>query len=794
MKNKDIIKKLSLEDKAKLCVGKDYWNSYSVEKLGIPSITMSDGPNGLRIQRKNGDNLGVNESEISICFPTGATIANSWDKKLAYCYGKTLGKEAECEGINIVLGPAMNIKRNPLCGRNFEYFSEDPYLTAVMANEYVKGIQENNVGACVKHFAVNNQENRRRTIDVLIDEKNLREIYLKAFEYVIKNSKPWSVMTAYNKVNGTYCSENKLLLDILKREWGFQGITITDWGANNNRVQGILAGNELEMPGGRGNGVEEIIEAVKGGKISEKYLDEIIDRIITIALKCKEKEIKSYDKEKHHQIALNIAEESIVLLQNNNDILPLKKYKKIALIGDMAKNPRYQGAGSSTINPYKLETIYNSILDENIEFEYAQGYERVEDDNDINLLEEAIEIAKNNDIVLLCVGLTENYESEGMDRNTLNLPENQNRLITEISKVNQNVIVILSGGAVITMPWKNKVKAIITGYLGGEAAAKAMVNTIIGKNNPSGKLAESYPYKLEDVSSYSNFPGNEVNVAYKESIYVGYRYYDKRNIDVLYPFGYGLSYTNYEYSNLNINKVGNQYEIKFNIKNTGNYDGKEVAQIYIEKIDSKIIRAKKELKAFEKVELKQKEEKEVKVIIDKSAFEYYDIYLHKWNVEAGKYKILIGKSCRDIVLEKDIEVEGDNDVLENKVSSKYYSGNVSNITDKEFEELLGYKIEKKEIKLEEISDENTIEQLKDTNVGKAIFESEIQRMKQLLKEQNVNKATKVMMDLQKPLKKFYEKKNGKYTKEMIEEFIAMAKRGEDADKCQFVKNYNSKVK
>lgn len=368
MKYLDIINKMTLEDKAKLCVGKDYWHSLNIDELGIPSITMSDGPNGLRIQREKGDNLGVNESEVSICFPSGSTLANSWDKDIAYLYGKTLGEEAKCENINIVLGPAMNIKRNPLCGRNFEYFSEDPYLTSIMANQYVKGLQENNVGASLKHFAVNNQENRRRTIDVLIDERTLREIYLKAFEYTIKNSNPWSVMTSYNKINGKYASENKILLDILKKEWNFEGITITDWGANNQRVDGLIAGNELEMPGGRGNGVEEIIEAVKNKQITEEYLNQIVERILNIAFKCAERKLEQYDKEEHHKIAQKIAEESIVLLKNENNILPLKNTQNIAVIGDMAKSPRYQGAGSSTINPYKLENAYDSLLSENIKF------------------------------------------------------------------------------------------------------------------------------------------------------------------------------------------------------------------------------------------------------------------------------------------------------------------------------------------------------------------------------------------------------------------------------------------
>lgn len=543
------------------------------------------------------------------------------------------------------------------------------------------------------------------------------------------------------------------------------------------------------MPGGRGNGIQEIIEAVNSKKISEEYLNEIVDNILNISMRCVERQIKKYNKEEHHNIALKIAEESIVLLKNEDNILPINKSKKIAVIGDMAKNPRYQGAGSSTINYYKLDSAYESLIEENVTFEYSKGYERIESENDKVLLEEAVKVAKNNDMVLLFVGLTENYESEGMDRITLDLPKNQNKLIEEVCKVNKNVIIVLSHGASITMPWKNSVKAIITGYLGGEAGGRAIINAILGNVNPSGKLAESYPNKLEDVSSYENFPGNEVNVAYKESIFVGYRYYDKNNIEVLYPFGYGLSYTNYNYSNLKINKIEDTYEISFKIKNIGNYDGKEIVQLYIQKENSKIYRANKELKAFEKIELKAGEEKEVKILIDKSAFEYFDVNLKRWNIEDGQYNILIGKSSRDIVLKDTINIEADKNIICQNICEKYFKGEVKDITDEEFEKVLGYKIPSKEIKLENITDENTVEQLKNTKVGKEIFDSEIKRMQVLLNEQNVNKATKVMMDLQKPLKKFYEKKDGKFTKQMVDEFISMAKNGNDEKECEFVNKY-----
>lgn len=790
MNYEEIINKMSLEEKAQLCVGADYWSSREFEKYGIPKIKMSDGPHGLRVQKEKADNLGINESEISICFPTSSTLANSWNRSMAYQLGKALGQEAKTEGINIVLGPAINIKRTPLCGRNFEYFSEDPYLTGILGSEYVKGLQEQNVGACVKHFAVNNQENRRRTINVVIDERNLREIYLKAFEMIIEKSKPWSIMSAYNKVNGEYCSENTHLLEeLLRREWNYKGIVISDWGAENNRVKGIENNHELEMPGGRGNGVEEIIEAVKTGKISESKLNNIVDRIITIAKRGKKiNKSEKYDKEEHHKIAEKIAEESIVLLKNEEHILPIYN-KKIALVGDMAKYPRYQGAGSSTINPYKIENAYDNFKENNIIFDYAKGYERIESENDEELLKEAIKVAKKNKIVVLFIGLTENFEAEGVDRENLNIPENQNRLVEEIYKVNKNIIVVLSNGAPIAMPWKDKVKAIITGYLGGEAGTRAMVNCILGKVNPSGKLAETYPEKIEDIPCYKNYPGNELTVEYQESIYVGYRFYDTNNVNVLFPFGYGLSYTEFEYSNLKINKKRNEIEILFKIRNIGNMKGKEIAQIYISQENSCIFKPKKELKEFEKIELNVGEEKEIKIVLSKKAFEYYNPETCSWRVERGKYKILIGKSSKDIVLEKEVFIESKDKNIEKQYPKKYYRGNINEITDSDFEELLGRKIPNKYLKLEELNEENTLEQIKETKIGNYIYENQIKKMKKLLKEQNVNKATKIMMDLQKPLKKFYEKKTSKITKKMVDELIEIAKNDCDFKNNNFVNEY-----
>ena len=790
MKNKEIIDKMNIEEKASLCIGDTYWTSKSIERLHIPSIKMSDGPHGLRVQNDKADNLGINESEISICFPALSTIGNSWSKEAAFLLGKSIGEEAKKEKVNIVLGPSINIKRSPLCGRNFEYISEDPYLTGILGMEYVKGLQSQNVGACVKHFAVNNQENRRRTINVVIDERTLREVYLKAFHMIIENAKPWSIMSAYNKVNGEYCSENAYLMDkILRKEWQYKGIVISDWGAENNRISGLNVGHELEMPGGRKNGIEEIIDAIKTGKLEEIKLDEAVDRIIETTKKISKNEAcTEYSQESHHKIALQLAEESIVLLKNGDNILPIKE-NKIALIGDMAKVPRYQGAGSSTINPYKVENAYDNFKEQKIEFEYAKGYERIETEKDKELLKEAIKIAKRNKLVVIFAGLTENYESEGVDRTTLEMPANQNKLIEEISKVNSNVIVVLSNGAPITMPWKEKVKGIMTGYLGGEAGGKAIVNCLLGKINPSGKLAETYPLKIEDTPCFKNYPGTELTVEYKESIYVGYRYYDKIDKEVLFPFGYGLSYTNFKYSDLKINKIKDKYDISFTIKNIGNVIGKEVSQIYVRQKDAKIYKPDKELKQFEKVELSPNETKKVSIVLTTKDFSYYNSETKQWSVEDGEYDILIGKSSRDIVLQEKIHIKSQDDKIKSAYPEAYKIGNIQNVTDEEFETILKAKIPNRQLEIKDITDENTLEQIKNTKIGKVIYENQIEKMYKLLKEQNINKATKVMMDMQKPLKKFYEKKNSKITKTMVDELLKIAKNNKENTECAFLKEY-----
>lgn len=814
MNYKNLIDNMTLEEKASLCVGKGLWYTNEIERLNIPNIMMADGPNGLRIETSN-DRIGDLEtpkSRVAVCFPTESTMANSWDRDLVYKLGNALGKEAKNEGVNILLGPGVNIKRSPLCGRNFEYFSEDPYLAGNLGIAYVKGVQENGVGVCVKHFATNNQEYNRRLIDVVIDERTLREIYLKAFEMIVKEAKPCSIMSAYNKINGKYCSDNKKLInDILYNEWEFDGVVITDWSAEDNRVEGIKAGTAIEMPGDRANIREQIIEAVKNGELEESVLDKVIDRILTTIYKLvKDNDTNSMEKltakeinleesfdntnslEEDHNIALKASEDSVVLLKNENNILPIKD-KKIALIGDFAKNSRYQGAGSSKVNSYKVENAYESFKELGYEIDYAKGYETRKSNEEEKLLKEAMEVAKRNSVVIIFAGLTEIEEAEGLDRNSLDIAQNQNRLIEEISKINDNVVVVLSNGAPILMPWKDKVKGIITGYLGGEAGAKAMVNCLIGNVNPSGKLAETYPLKIEDTPCYNNFPGTDVVVEYKESVYIGYRYYDKVNKDVLFPFGFGLSYTDFKYSDLKLNQNNTEIDVEFNIKNIGNRRGKEIAQVYISHDGKKIFMPEKELKAFEKIELNAGEEKKVSIHLNRSSFEHYDADSKKWVVEAGEYQILIGKSSRDIVLKADIEINSD-DKINSEISIEnipecYKTGNIENVSDEDFEKILKNKIPNKTINIEEISDYNSIEQIRQTKIGNYIYEKEIARANKYFEEQNVDKGYRIIKRIQKPLRRLYERKGARITKNMVDELINIAKNNEEKYDIDFTKLY-----
>lgn len=665
MNIKELIKQMSLEEKASLCSGLNFWNTKPIERLNIPSIMMTDGPHGLRKQSEGADHLGINESVEATCFPTASALACSFDRDLVKELGIAIGEECQSENVSIVLGPGANIKRSPLCGRNFEYYSEDPYLSSEMAKNQIQGTQSQGIGTSLKHFAANNQEHRRMTIDTIVDERTLREIYLASFETAVKEAHPWTVMCAYNKLNGEYCSENyRLLTEILRNEWGFEGFVVSDWGAVNDRDKGLSSGLELQMPADGGMGDNLIVEAVKRNRLSEGVLDEAVERILNIIFKAVENKRENviYSKEKHHELARKIAGECMVLLKNEEKILPLKKEDNIAVIGELATKVRYQGGGSSHINPTKVDNAYEEIVNfagtENVR--YARGYDLSIDDTIYDLAEEAKKLAIEADKVILFIGLPERYESEGFDRTHLNIPKNQYDLVKTLKSVNENIVVVLSNGSPIEMPFLSDVKAILEAYLTGQASGKAICDLLYGEVNPSGKLAETFPLKLSDNPSYLNFPGEVDKVEYKEGIFVGYRYYDKKAMDVLFPFGYGLSYTNFEYSNLKISKNEiddtEKVTVSVNIKNIGDVFGKEIVQLYIRDKESSVIRPEKELKGFEKIGLEPGEEKEVTFILNKRSFAYYNVDLGDWHVESGEFEILIGKSSREIVLKEVITV------------------------------------------------------------------------------------------------------------------------------------------
>ncbi|WP_033542682.1 glycoside hydrolase family 3 C-terminal domain-containing protein [Planococcus sp. CAU13] len=662
---KNIIADMTLEEKASLCSGLDYWQLKGIERLGIPSIMVADGPHGLRKQSAETDNFSLHTSVPATCFPSAAGLASTWNRSLIHRVGAALGKECQAEDVAVLLGPGANIKRSPLCGRNFEYFSEDPYLSSQMAASHINGVQSQGVGTSLKHFAANNQEHRRMSVDVLVDERTLREVYLASFEEAVKKAKPWTVMCAYNKVNGEFASENNYLLNkILKDEWGLEGFVVSDWSAVNERGVALENGLDLEMPSSHGIGDKKIMEAVTSGRLDENKLDQTAERLLKIIFKAldNKKESAVYDPELHHQLAREAARESMVLLKNDF-LLPLKRSGTIAVIGGFTHRPRYQGGGSSHVNPTRLENIYEEIEDvagESTEILYAQGYDLTSDETDEGLINEAKTIAAKADTAVLFVGLPDRYESEGYDREHLRMPDNHIQLIEAIAEVNSKIVVVLSNGAPIEMPWLDKAGAVLEGYLGGQALGGAIADLLFGDANPSGKLAETFPKKLSDNPSFLNFPGEGDKVEYKEGIFVGYRYYDKKEIEPLFPFGHGLSYTSFDYSNLKVDskEISDQdtVSVRLTVKNTGNRAGKEIVQLYVQDTESTVIRPEKELKGFEKVDLQPGEEKNIAFTLDKRAFAYYNVTIKDWHVETGEFNILIGKSSRDLVLAETIHV------------------------------------------------------------------------------------------------------------------------------------------
>lgn len=694
MKHKDMIDKMTLEEKAAILSGKSEWESRDIPRLNIPSIFLSDGPHGIRKQEGAGDHLGLNASLPATCFPTAATIANSWNEQLGEEIGQALGEEAIVQGVNVLLGPGLNMKRSPLCGRNFEYFSEDPYLAGKMAASYIKGIQSQGVAACPKHFAVNSQEERRMAMNAVLDERTLREIYLTGFEIAVKEGNAKSIMTSYNEINGVYANENKhLLQDILRGEWGFQGFVVTDWGASNDHVKGVAAGSNLEMPNPGLDPAREIIRAVKNKTLTMEELDTCVDQFIDIVFMLKDKnkeQRKSFSENEHHDLARRAAAESAVLLKNSGNLLPLKPKSKVALIGDFVVEPRYQGAGSSMVNPTFIETMEKVVQNYDLQVVgINRGYIR-NGGEDATMKKAALDLAQAADVIIYCFGLDELSESEGLDRVHMRIPQNQIELLESIAQVNPNIVGILSAGAVIEMPWQVSCRAILHGYLAGQAGASAILDILTGKTNPSGRLAETYPLRYEDTPAYRNFPAIERNAEYREALYIGYRYYDTNHIKVLYPFGFGLSYTEFEYSDIKVDRDG----VTFTLTNTGKTDGAEIAQLYVGLPNAIVFRPQKELKGFVKVFLKAGESKELKIPFDDKTFRYWNIKTNKWEIEAGTYQIMVGASVADIRLSAELYVGGTTTIFPYNPSELpyYYTGIVQQISDQEFETLLGHPI------------------------------------------------------------------------------------------------------
>ncbi|MDQ0658608.1 beta-glucosidase [Paenibacillus sp. W2I17] len=663
----ELVQQMTLEEKAGMCSGLDFWHLKGVERLGIPSIMVTDGPHGLRKQDGSADHLGLTSSVPATCFPSAAGLASSWDKELARQVGVALGEECQAEDVAVLLGPGVNIKRSPLGGRNFEYFSEDPLLSTQMATGHIQGVQSQGVGTSLKHFAVNNQEERRMSIDAVVDERTLREIYLASFEGAVKDGQPWTVMCSYNKVNGTYAGENEwLLTDILKDEWGHEGLVVSDWGAVNERADALAAGLELEMPTSGGIGERKVIDAVESGQLPLDKLDRAVERLLTLIFNAvdQKQEGATYNKDEHHHLARKVAAESMVLLKNEEGILPLGREGEVALIGAFARKPRFQGGGSSHINPTKVDDIVEEmtqVAGEGVTFSYAPGYRIEADDVDETLMHEAVQAAQSADTAVVFVGLPDRYESEGYDRAHLRLPDNHIRLIEEIAKVQSRVVVVLSNGSPVEMPWLPQVQAVLEAYLGGQAVGGAIADLLYGEVNPSGKLAETFPAKLSHNPSFLNFPGEGDRVDYREGIFVGYRYYDKKELEPLFPFGYGLSYTTFEYADLKVDRteLTDQDEVNVHVRvtNTGDIAGKEIVQLYVSDVESTVIRPVRELKGFAKVALEPGESKVVSFTLNKRSFAYYNVDMKDWHVETGEFEIQVGSSSRDIHVHTRVNVE-----------------------------------------------------------------------------------------------------------------------------------------
>jgi len=662
MNIEEILSQMTLEEKASLCSGRDFWHTKAIARLGVPEVMMCDGPHGLRKQVGEGDHLGINVSIETNCYPTASALANSFDRNVLHTLGTALGQECQAEDVGMLLGPGMNMKRSPLCGRNFEYFSEDPYLAGELGAAYIQSLQAQGVAACVKHFAANNQETRRMSGSSQMDERTLHEIYLPAFETAVKKGGTRSIMCAYNAINDVYCSENKMLLnDVLREKWGYNGFVVTDWGAVKDRVKGVQSGLDLEMPGGGGTQDAQIVEAVKNGTLDEAELNRVVRNMLQFAAdyQANRKPGTTIDRAANSVLSGSLAAACAVLLKNEDNVLPLG-CGKTAFIGEFAAKPRFQGAGSSHINvPHAISAVEAAQGRDVI---YVPGYDIHREDNAVQLLAEAVEAAKSAHTAVIFAGLPDSYESEGGDRETMAMPENQNALIEAVAAVNPNTVVVLHGGSAMELPWLDQVKAVLYVALGGEAVGVAAVKLLYGEVNPSGKLSETWPRKYSDNPSYLNFPGEDGKPVYAEGIYIGYRYYDKKEMDVLFPFGFGLSYTQFAYSDLKLSREEmddtDTLTVTCKVKNVGSVPGAEAVQLYVRDEESNVRRPIRELKGFEKVYLNPGEEKEVSFTLDKRSFAYYEVKIHDWFVESGRFFVEIGASSRDIRLSSPVWVNG----------------------------------------------------------------------------------------------------------------------------------------
>ena len=701
MKNTEIIAKLNLEQKCALLSGAGTFTTRGYQKAGVPAITLSDGPNGVRKQAGAADHLGLNPSVPATCFPTAATVACSWDPALGEEIGRAMGEEAAAQEVSVLLGPGLNTKRSPLCGRNFEYFSEDPYLSGKMAAAYVRGIQSEGIAACPKHFAANSQELRRMASDSVLDERTLRELYLTGFEIVVKESAPKTIMSSYNLVNGTYANENAhLLQEILRKDWGFTGAVVTDWGGSNDHALGVKNGSTLEMPAPGGDAVRELLAAVQSGKITEADVDARLDELLTLVLDTSaavQKHSRSFDADAHHALARRAAAESTVLLQNDG-ILPLAADTKVAILGDFAETPRYQGAGSSAVNSLKVDTVLENLAQSGLQvLGFASGFDR-RGRADAAKQAEAVALAKQADAAVLFLGLDEIKESEGLDRTDMKLADNQIALLKAVQQANPNTVVVLNAGSSLETPWLTHCRAVVYGALGGQAGAGAVLDVLTGKLNPCGKLAETWANRYEDTPAKDNFAGAGRTVQYREGLYVGYRYYQTAGVPVAFPFGHGLSYTSFAYSDLTASADG----VTLTVTNTGTRAGMEIVQLYVAKPDAKIFRPAQELKGFAKVPLRPGESRTVVIPLDDKAFRYWNTQTNRWEVEGGQYELRVGASSADIRLTAAVEVAGTNapDPYAGKTLPHYKTGSVQNVPDAEWETLLGHAIPQDKIKID----------------------------------------------------------------------------------------------